>query len=92
MNCLGTGPAKAWLATGEWSREGPRTPTSFSTCIMITVCVSPSTSRICFINAAKARESASRLASLRVVMVGRALPFSSWMSGNRCWLVLTHTG
>ncbi len=39
-----------------------------------------------------ARASASRLASLKVLKVGRLWPSWFWISGNRPWLDLTHSG
>ena len=91
MNSLGTGPAKASLAAGDRSRESPTTPTSFSTCAMITRWFL-STSRTCRISAANARASACQLFSLSVERICRLLPFWIWARGKRSWLVFTHAG
>src|SRR5208283_3365090 len=50
---------------------------------MITVCSRPSISRTCRIRAAKARASASRLASLKGLSISMLLPPATWTRGNR---------
>ena len=62
-NSSGTGPLNSLLASAEWSRADPRIPASFSTCTRITVRSFSSISRICFIKAAKALRSASKVAA-----------------------------
>ena len=91
MNSLGTGLAKASLAAGDRSRESPTTPTSFSTCAMITRWLL-STSRTCFISAANAFASACQLLSLSVERTCKLLPFWIWARGKRSCLVFTHAG
>src|ERR1700722_4484583 len=88
----GTGLFQAASASGEKSRGEPRTPDSFSTCIISTVCLLPSTSRMCFIKAAKACASASRSALLLAERISRLPPCRSCARGNRFWSDLTHAG
>ena len=69
------------MATGERSRESLSMPTSFSTWIMMTVCCCPSISLMCRIRAAKARASASRLASPKALSTSMLLPSFNWARG-----------
>lgn len=82
MNSLGTGFANASLAAGDRSRESPSSPTSFSTCAMITRWFL-STSRTCRMSAANARESACKLLALSVERISTFLPFWIWARGKR---------
>src|ERR1017187_9379117 len=91
ISSVGTGLAKAAPASGERSRASPSTPTSFSTCTMITRWVR-STSRVWRIRAAKARASACRLFGLSVESTSTVLPPRICARGKRSCAALTQAG